>query len=352
MFFRKKILDGSDDAQFLEFTYQALLGRKPDADGRSHYLEQLRSRTLTRDEVVTAIARSDEFKYRHLCKYEVTDVLFDFIQMHPADAFLPFVRNEPYSADQLCELVNPRKWLEPAWRDYQRELRMIPMNLGLMHRKGFEWAQTMYGLDRLGMLGPERRCLGVGAGHEPLAYWLANKTGEVIATDLYEGSWTSRGSREGDPTVLDDPSKFAPFPYAKERLKFLRMNGCQLEFDDAGFDVVFSISSIEHFGGHANSARSMAEIGRVLKPGGMAAIATEAIVNDTSHEEFFRFEELLEYVVAASGLKLIQAPVFELPRHALSHPSIMPGERHHTPHLVLQTGKVQYTSVLFFLVKD
>jgi len=53
------------------------------------------------------------------------------------------------------------------------------------------------------------------------------------------------------------------------------MDARQLDFADASFDAVFSLSSIEHFGGPEGITRSAAEIGRVLKPGGVAFLVTE-----------------------------------------------------------------------------
>ncbi len=351
LFSKKTILDAGSDEQFVDFLYQVMMGRKADEGGRSYYLGNLASGSMTRQDVSRSFADSDEFKLRNRILYDVTDVLFDFVDIYSGDIFDKHVQDDPFTEYQLCELVNPRRWLEEKWRSYQRELTVIPMSLQSMHRKGWEWTHTMLGLDMLGMLGDDKRCLGVGAGHEALAYWLATKTGEVIATDLYEGSWTDRGSREGDPTVIDDPKKYAPFDYPEDRLKFMRMDGTKLEFEDNSFDVVFSISSIEHFGGHEGSARSMSEIGRVLKPGGMAAIVTECIINDNTHEEFFRIDELEKYVVAPSGLKLIQKPTWQMPRKALDRPTEMPHEQQHTPHLILKQGKILYTSVLFFLRK-
>ena len=46
------------------------------------------------------------------------------------------------------------------------------------------------------------------------------------------------------------------------------MNGRNLLFEDESFDVVFSISSIEHFGGHKEAARSVREMVRVFSPAG------------------------------------------------------------------------------------
>ena len=52
----------------------------------------------------------------------------------------------------------------------------------------------------------------------------------------------------------------------------------ELELADASFDVVFSLSSIEHFGSRRDVARAAAEIGRVLRPGGHAFVVTECFV--------------------------------------------------------------------------
>ncbi|MFL6379471.1 MAG: hypothetical protein ACJ72R_18715, partial [Nitrososphaeraceae archaeon] len=55
------------------------------------------------------------------------------------------------------------------------------------------------------------------------------------------------------------------------------------------FDIAFSFSSIEHFGGksHLGALRSLKEMERVLKTGGIAVITTEYILNDKEHPEFF-----------------------------------------------------------------
>jgi SAM-dependent methyltransferase len=67
------------------------------------------------------------------------------------------------------------------------------------------------------------------------------------------------------------------------------MDGTNLEFPSESFDIAFSFSSIEHFGGknHSGALKSLQEIERVLKPGGLAVISTEYIINDKEHAEFF-----------------------------------------------------------------
>lgn len=48
-----------------------------------------------------------------------------------------------------------------------------------------------------------------------------------------------------------------------------------IPFADAQFDRIFTFASFHHFGDHGDYARSMAEIARVLKPGGRLALLYE-----------------------------------------------------------------------------
>jgi SAM-dependent methyltransferase len=126
----------------------------------------------------------------------------------------------------------------------------------------------------LGALHDDAQVLGVGAGYEATIYWLTRKVGRVIATDLYEAddAWSATDS---SADMLTDPDRFWSGPWNPERLEVRNMNALELEFPDDHFDAVFSSSSIEHFGAFAEIRRSVEEIYRVLKPGGVAALATE-----------------------------------------------------------------------------
>ena len=99
-----------------------------------------------------------------------------------------------------------------------------------------------------------------------MLFWLANRVGKVVATDIYgEGIFSGL---EADRTMLNDPASFSPYPYRESHLEARHMDAKQLEFEDGSFDAVFSLSSIEHFGSWADIRRSAEEIGRVLRPGG------------------------------------------------------------------------------------
>jgi SAM-dependent methyltransferase len=220
-----------------------------------------------------------------------------------------------------------------------------------MHKKTFEWVQTIYGLRILNRLNKTHLALGVGSGHECIVYWLARYFQRVYATDLFQGAWTTEGGTEGDNAVLKDPDKYRPFDYPRDRLRFLPMDGRFLGFRDNSFEVVFSLSSIEHFGGKEMAASAMREIGRVLKPGGVAVVATEYVLNGVEHPEFFNERDLLDYVVNPSGLKLMQDICFEVPSILLEKPLIFPDEKYLSPHLSLMDGEAIFTSIILFFEK-
>lgn len=335
------------DRDYVALLYHILLERAPDAAGLDHYAGELAAGRSSRRDVLEQLLTSTEGRRRGRLKYRPETLFASFVELFPGDSFDPWVQSPPLPQPQLCECADPRKWLEPRWIAY-----LEPLGLSVLledaHRKPYEWAQALYGLEILGALQPHARCLGVGSGHEAILYWLANHVAEVVATDLYEGDWTERGALEGDPSVLVDPARYAPFPYRHECLRFLRMDGRELEFPDASFDFVFSLGSIEHFGGNAAAATAMRELARVCKPGGIVVLATELILNDRQHDEFFTLDELREHIVAASGMRLVQRPTFQVPAVALAMPTVMPDEAHQTPHLVLDFDGVLTTSVILF----
>jgi SAM-dependent methyltransferase len=91
---------------------------------------------------------------------------------------------------------------------------------------------------------------GCGAGHEAAAIQ-RRFAAEVDAIDL---------ELRVDPQFL-----------AVGELRFREASVCELPFDDAAFDAVFYHHVIEHV---ADPARSLAEIARVLRPGGWLFVGT------------------------------------------------------------------------------
>jgi SAM-dependent methyltransferase len=306
---------------FVRRVYETLLGRPPDPGGAAHYLAVLAAGE-SRANVARALALSDEFSRR--------------LAAVPRDT-------------QLCELANPAKWHNPEWLELLRSLGLSDEPLA-MHRKPYEFTQLLYGCQRLGMLRPDASIISIGAGHEQVLYWLANHVQRVVATDMYEGAWTDVLAREGDPAVLDDPDRYAPFPYRRECLEFRRMDGRHLDYPDGSFDVAYSLSSIEHFGGFDGAARTMREMARVLKPGGVLAVATEYVLNGPPHEETFQPEDI-HGLIRESGLRLVE-PIDErvYERYQMT-PVRIQLTPFLSPHMVVQLDDTVFTSVFLFLRK-
>lgn len=285
---------------------------------------------------------------------------------------------------RYAKLCDRRDFDDPALRQRIREI--VP---GLepeeeLHRKYWEFAMLTLFLEDVGRLNDDTEALAVGAGHEAVLFWLANHLGRVVATDIYgEGSFAYR---EADSTMLSDPRSFSPYPYREERLEVLHMDARKLDFPDESFDVVFSLSSIEHFGRPDGVVDASREIGRVLRPGGVAFLATECYVRRhpldaplvqtmirrltggrlfaTANlarrtDEIFTGAEIRRQIIAPSGLAVVQPMRYELSEETFDNlihwrrgGILEPRTGQAYPHLVLKAHGSPWTSIALPLSKS
>ena len=230
---------------------------------------------------------------------------------------------------KLCDLPD---FDDPALRAKLREMvAPVATPHEELRRKYWEYAMLGLYLEEVGALREDASALAVAAGHEEPLYWLANRVGHVLATDIYgEGAFAGR---EAEASMLDDPQAFAPYPYREDHLEVRSMNALELDLPDESFDIVFSLSSIEHFGGPPAIRRAAREMARVLTPGGHLVVVTECLVGRHPLDpplvqyairlatlgrrargatprrraiDAFTPKELQRDVVAASGLDLVQ----------------------------------------------
>jgi SAM-dependent methyltransferase len=263
----------------------------------------------------------------------------------------PSVPERALPDGRLNRLAGPDAWDNPEWYMFNRAMDLPPGG-DHMHRKPFELTQCIWGLERLGALTPDTVALGVGAGHDHAVFYLANRCGMMVATDLYSGAFTDSPAAEADPGFMQDPPRYAPFAYHRDRLRVMPADALHLPFADKSFDVVYSLSSIEHFGSKESSANSVREMARVTKPGGIVCIATEWILNGVDHPEFFTPEEFDRYVMWASDLIPVEPLDDRLPpTEYLDDPVKVPDDIFRTPHLVVTDGRTTWTSVIVFLRK-
>lgn len=284
---------------------------------------------------------------------------------------------------QFAKLCDVRDFEDADMLRVLREI--LPERDPLTHieRKAWECAMLALFLDEVGRLHDGTSVLAVGAGDDRMVFWLANRVGRVVATDIYgEGAFAEQGALQ---SMLTNPRSRAPFPYREDRLEVRYADARALPFREQSFDVVFSLSSIEHFGGPAAVAQSARQMGRVLRPGGHAFVVTEClfVLHPTqtalAHSvvraltlnrkfrgatprrrmvEGFTPRELRTRIVKPSGLELVQPLDLSLSPESWENLTIThggdrlePRSGRFYPHVLLQTGRSIFTSVCLPLRK-
>jgi SAM-dependent methyltransferase len=284
---------------------------------------------------------------------------------------------------QFVKLCEREDFEDPALTRMIDELVPGLSPVEQLHRKYWELAMLSLYLEEAGALREDAAALSVAAGREPSLYWMANRVGRMVATDIYgQGAF---GGREADSSMLTDPSVWAPYTYREDHLEVYDMNALALDFPDESFDIVFSLSSIEHFGGTRAAAQAAREMSRVLRPGAHLVITTECLLGHhvldrasvqfairlatrgrrcgqaTPHRratEVFTRREIEQHIIQASGLHLVQP----LDAHVSSgsyenlirmtgsgEPSAASGEPY--PHIVLKAYGAPWTSAFLALHK-
>ncbi|HEY1688636.1 MAG TPA: class I SAM-dependent methyltransferase [Solirubrobacteraceae bacterium] len=181
------------------------------------------------------------------------------------------------TSNKACELADfrdpeLRRWITEIFaHEIERFGPSFPD--GVEYRKHWEVAMTAMALSRAGLLNDHAEVLGIGAGNEPTLFWLTNHVGRVFATDIYldAGNW----KQSAHTSMLASPESHWPFAWRPRRLVVQHMDALDLRYEPASFDAIFSSSSLEHFGDRDAIVRAIAEMHRVLKPGGVLCLSTE-----------------------------------------------------------------------------
>ena len=234
--------------------------------------------------------------------------------------------------------------------------------VGFIHRKDWEWALGIIAMKRFNKLNNKSTAIGIGAGREEVLFYLANNLKHVYATDIYDGKDWNNFAPSDFP---ENPQKYSPFPYREDALTVSRMDGTKLEFPSEVFDIAFSFSSIEHFGGkhHSGALKGLKEIERVLKKGGIAVIATEYIINDKDHPEFFNRKTIYSDLIdKLDSLKLVEPLDLRITTNTLDTVidkdtaadwnNIDNSFRETHPLILLRTRNILLTSVMLVLRKE
>jgi hypothetical protein len=265
----------------------------------------------------------------------------------------------PVGYNKLCQLedfedeVVARYLSEIYVRDTPYSSAYAP---GREHRKFWEVAQAARALVDFGGIHPDAEILGVAAGVEATMFWATNHVRRVFATDLYldAGGW----EREAPRTMLTSPDEHSPCAWNRRRLVVQHMNALELRYEDACFDGVFCSSSLEHFGGRAEVSQALAELYRVLKPGGVATLSTEYRLRGPGPglpgTLLFDAEELRNLIIDALPWTLLSPLDLELSdRTRASAISLTDAfaNKELFPHIVLEHDEIAFTSVHLALRK-
>ena len=173
-----------------------------------------------------------------------------------------------------------------------------------------------------------------------LLKWLGDLSGRrVLDVGGGDGYWAAQAQRRGAHAVsvdLDErrTERGLRFSY---RPALVRGDALKLPFADNSFDAILSVSSIEHF---ASADTAIAEMGRVLQPGGRLVLTADSLAGSakwpelaaTHRERYSVVHPLdhheLERHLVAHGLEPVEAVYlfkrpwsnrlyFELSRHRL-----------------------------------
>jgi len=131
----------------------------------------------------------------------------------------------------------------------------------------------------------------------------------------------------------------------------MKMDGRRLAFNEATFDVVYSLSSIEHFAGLDGAKTALDEMTRVLKPGGLVVLATEYVIAGPPHEETFQPADM-KALLDRPGLRLVQ-PIDDRVYDRYEYMAVdLYKNPHQTPHMVVRFNDTVFTTVMAFLRKE
>jgi SAM-dependent methyltransferase len=195
---------------------------------------------------------------------------------------------------------------------------------------------------------------GIGAGTEATVFALARRGALVFAVDRYleRTAW----SDTAPAGMLIDPTRYASFDMPRGHVIPVHSNALYLGLPSDAFDGVFCSGLLEHLGSLDDVARAAGELGRILKPGGVATIATTLRLDGPPDRAgfaddliLFTAETLERYVVAASGLVLREPIAFEqsAPTFQSRHHHVEFAAHAHLAHALAEKRAVQPNLVLY-----
>jgi len=122
-------------------------------------------------------------------------------------------------------------------------------------------------------------------------------TDTVLDAGCGDGFWTSRIAKYcGHVTGLEPDRRtigVAQALYSRSNVTYICGVGESLPFKNGTFDKVLSVSCLEHF---ADPWRGLAEMARVLRPGGRIALSVDSLLPKNSPQDFREWHKKRHFV--------------------------------------------------------
>jgi hypothetical protein len=263
---------------------RAELGEVLVAELDHHFKEQLlpELRDRVKAIVVEHLPEQVEALVGRLLPEQVEAVLDRLIITKQSQVYSPNKIVAGTSTGQYMTASNAlaRDFLHPEYQEFCR-IYNEPLHL---HRKWWEWAFIYDRLSKAGVLRPEMRGLGFGAGTEKLPSFLAHLGASITATDGPSGmNWAnSNDASEYKNWLFKSDIINRAFFDDRVSFEFCNMNNIPGHLTD--YDFCWSSCSFEHLGSLQHGIDFVINsVERSLKVGGVACHTTE--LNLSSDDE-------------------------------------------------------------------
>lgn len=251
---RPDMLDAHEREAGIDFVYRFVLARPVDDEGRARYVRRMSDEGMSLREVAAEIAASDEFQTR-LRTTVAREQSTDAGAVARAEAFV--------DARELSATLSVEELARTAEDYYRTTVQFKDRYLAKPFADPHDtpdllgsFAHLVSGLK----LAPGMTVLDFGAGACWTSRCLAQLGCAVIATDV-------------SPTALElGKELFARLPPLGNQPapRFLIFDGHRIDLPDASVDRISCMDAFHHV---PNPADVMRELGRVLRPGGIAGFS-------------------------------------------------------------------------------
>src|ERR1044071_524105 len=251
---RDDLLDVSERAAAIDFVYRFVLARPVDEEGRAHYLQRMNREGMKLREAAAEIAASDEFqrRLRHTIARE---------QYHAAGALSQ--SEASVDANVLSSTLTVEELARTADEYYKTTIQFADRYLAKPFADPRDspdllgsFAHLLSGL----RLVPAMTVLDFGAGACWTTRCLTQLGCEAIAVDV-----SATALELGKQLYARlPPIGSCPPP------RFLVFDGHRIDLPDASVDRIFCFDAFHHV---PNPVEVMRELGRVLRPGGIAGFS-------------------------------------------------------------------------------